>query len=246
MLSTEGKARLAQLAITEADLAARGIRFVFPGCPEWPTTLVDVAEAPVGLFVKGHGDLAELLAGESVAITGSRASTPYGDRVAGGLASGLHEQGCTVVSGLSFGIETAAARSAVAEGAAMVAVLAGGVDVAWPVANAALADWIVAAGGVLVSAALPGQQPTRERFVARGRLAAQLAKAAVLVESANRSGALVVTNTARGLGRPVMAFPGPVSNATSYYPHRLIRAGEATLVTCADDVVAELDRQDAA
>ena len=95
-----------------------------------------------------------------------------------------------------------------------VAVLACGVDRAYPSAHRALIDYI-AEVGLVVSEAAPGCAPTRIRFLARNRLIAALARGTVVVEAAVRSGALNTASWAAGLGRTVMGVPGPVTSAPS-------------------------------
>ena len=116
-----------------------------------------------------------------------------------------------------------------------MAFLAGGADEPYPRANERLLKQ-VAEHGALVSEYPPGEHPTRRRFLARNRLIAAMTQGTVMVEAAARSGARNTVTWASGCGRIVMAVPGPVGSATSYTPHRLIREGEASLVTCADEV----------
>lgn len=221
-----------------------GMRFVVPGDPEWPPALADLAGCepvnqlsgePLGLWLAGSGDLAELVA-SSVAMVGSRASTAYGDTVAADLAAELSEAGRAVVSGGAYGIDAAAHRGCLAGRTPTVAVLAGGLDQAYPPGHRPLFDRI-AEHGVLVSELAPGEHPTRVRFLARNRLIAALAPGTVIVEAAARSGARNTVTWANALGRVVMAVPGPVTSANSVTPHRLIREAEAVLVTRAPDVL---------
>ena len=220
------------------------MRFAVPGDAEWPEWLADlghaepVAEmrgAPVGLWLRGSGSLAEA-SSRSVAVVGSRASTPYGDRIAADLAAGLVEAGWTVVSGGAYGVDAAAHRGALAGGGLTVSVQAGGLDQLYPRGNHELLKRI-AEHGLLVSEVPPGEHPTRRRFLSRNRLIAALTRGTVVVEAAARSGARNTASWAGSCLRPVMAVPGPVSSATSYGPHRLIRDGEATLVASVDDVL---------
>ncbi len=190
---------------------------------------------PLGLWVAGGGDLAESAAC-AVAMVGSRASTAYGDTVAGDLAAELSEAGRAVVSGGAYGIDAAAHRGCLAGRTPTVAVLAGGLDVPYPAGHRPLFDRI-AQRGVLVSELAPGENPTRVRFLARNRLIAALAPGTVLVEAAARSGARNTVTWANAMGRVVMAVPGPVTSATSLTPHRLIRDAEAVLVASAADVL---------
>jgi DNA processing protein len=237
------RAALLDLDAVEAAERRGGMRFVIPGDAEWPVRLADLLHcppvqdmggAPVGLWVRGSVSFADAVA-SSVAVVGSRASTPYGDRVASGLAADLTSVGITVVSGGAYGIDAAAHRGALSEGGPTVAFLAGGVDEPYPRMNAGLLEE-VARHGVLVSEYPPGAHPTRPRFLARNRLIAAASEGTVIVEAAARSGARNTVTWAGGCSRAVMAVPGPIGNSTSFTPHRLIRAGEAVLVTSADEV----------
>lgn len=213
-----------------------GGRVVVAGDPEWPAGLDDLgAEAPVCLWVRGRAGLAAALQ-RSVALVGARACTAYGEHVAGVLAAGVGERGFTVVSGAAFGIDAAAHRAALAVDATTVAVLACGVDRAYPASHAALLRRIGEEGHV-VSEQPPGSAPTRWRFLERNRLIAAMSSATVVVEAAWRSGALSTALRAADLGRPLGAVPGPVTAATSAGCHRLLRELAATCVTDAGEVL---------
>ncbi len=231
----------------ERDLrhaAERGIRFVCPGDDEWPAGLADLDHAeqvvgrggsPLGLWVKGSLDLRETCA-RSVAVVGSRSATTYGAGVASDLAAGLADASVCVISGAAFGIDQAAHRGALAVRGPTVAVLACGVDRAYPSAHRALLDYI-ADTGLVVSELPPGCAPTKIRFLSRNRIIAALSLGTVVVEAAVRSGALNTANWAGRLNRVVMGVPGPVTSAPSQGVHELIRARDAALVTRAADVL---------
>ena len=232
--------RARALDLRPARLLARrhGLRYVIPGDPEWPAGLGDLATCdpvqdmagpPLGLWVAGGLELGSAVGG-SVAMVGSRASSAYGDRMAGDLAAGLAEERVTVLSGGAYGLDAAAHRGALAGDGVTVAVLAGGIDEPYPRSHAGLLAR-VAATGLLVSEHHPGEHPTRRRFLARNRLIAALSAATVIVEGALRSGARNTVSWASACHRPVLAVPGPASSATSLTPHRLIREGEAVLAT---------------
>ncbi len=226
-----------------ADAARQGIRFVVPGDDEWPTRLDDLAHAatvqelggtPLGLWVRGPLRLDEVA--DSVAVVGSRSATTYGEGVARELGAGLARAGLTVVSGAAFGIDQAAHRGALAVDGRSVAVLACGVDRAYPAAHRDLLEHLAAVGAV-VSELPPGCAPLRVRFLARNRIIAAMSRGVVVVEAALRSGALNTASWADAVGRPVMGVPGPVSSAPSQGVHHRIRSGAATLVTGPADVL---------
>ncbi|MFE2055549.1 DNA-processing protein DprA [Streptomyces sp. NPDC059446] len=220
-----------------ADAAAVGGRFVCPGDQEWPSQLDDLGDArPIGLWVRGRSDL-RLWALRSVALVGARACTPYGPHMAATLAGGLAERGWVVVSGAAFGVDGAAHRGALAAGGATMAVLACGVDVAYPRGHAELIGRIVEQGMVMGELP-PSEHPTRSRFVLRNRVIAALTRGTVVVEAEYRSGSLVTARNALRLGRFTMGVPGPATSGLSAGVHELLR-GEGVLVTDAAEI-AEL------
>jgi DNA processing protein len=227
-----------------AEAAARGIRFVTPADDEWPAGLGDLDRveavqrrggAPIGLWLRGPARLDQVCA-RSVAVVGSRSATSYGATVASSLAAELAVEGVAVVSGAAFGIDQAAHRGTLAVSGSTVAVLACGVDRAYPAAHQQLLDY-VADVGLVVSELPPGCAPTKLRFLARNRLMAAMTQGTVVVEAAVRSGALNTANWAAKLGRVLMGVPGPVTSAPSEGVHELIRARDATLVTRGSDVL---------
>jgi DNA processing protein len=246
---------------TLADLARAercGARLVIPEDEEWPAlplhalTVATSAEPddpklqsdrtkapvpPVALWVLGAQRLDEVV-DRSVAVVGSRASTAYGEHVAGELGHQLGERGWTVLSGGAFGVDAAAHRGALAAEAPTVAVLACGVDRPYPSAHGALFHRI-AENGLLVSEWPPGCAPLRHRFLVRNRLIAALTRGTVVVEAAARSGAQATALRARRLGRAVLVVPGPVTSAMSVGCHELLRDTEmgATLVGSAAHVI---------
>ncbi|TDD73222.1 DNA-processing protein DprA [Actinomadura rubrisoli] len=223
-----------RLATTAPDqdlavCAQFGGRLICPGEPEWPTTLDDLGDhRPYALWLRGPGDLRYGCL-RSVAIVGSRAASPYGLRAAAEFASDLADQGWTVISGGALGIDAAAHRGALAAEGSTVAVLANGVDVAYPASNDGLFAEM-ARRSLLVSESPPGTAPHRLRFLVRNRVIAALSRGALIVEAEARSGALNTATWARKLGRVVMAVPGPITSRSSVGCHKLLRE-EGTILT---------------
>ncbi|MEV6109799.1 DNA-processing protein DprA [Streptomyces sp. NPDC051940] len=218
-------------------IAAGGGRFVCPGDREWPTQLDDLGDArPLGLWVRGRPDL-RLWALRSVAVVGARACTEYGAHVAGTLAAGLARRGWIVASGAAYGVDSAAHRGALAAHGATLAVLACGVDRAYPPGNTELIGRI-AEQGLLLAELAPGEHPTRSRFILRNRVIAALTRGTVVVEAALRSGSLSTARQARALGRITMGVPGPVTSGVSDGVHELLRDGAEVVTDAAQ--VAEL------
>jgi DNA processing protein len=198
------------------------------------------AMPPLALWVLGRLALAPAFR-RAAAMVGARAATPYGNHVAGELGYGLAERGWTVVSGGAYGIDAAAHRGALGGGGPTVAVLACGVDRAYPAGNASLFERI-AADGALISEWPPGTVPRRVRFLVRNRVIAALSAGTIVVEAAARSGSRQTARRAAELSRALLAVPGAVTSTMSVGCHQLIRQHGATLVTNAAEIVAELGR----
>ena len=212
-----------------------GARLVVVDDDEYPAQLRTVPAPPPFLFLRGELRSEDALA---VAVVGSRHATPYGIRVTERLAEDLAARGVTVVSGFARGIDTAAHHGALRGGGRTVAVLGSGVDVIYPPENRRLVDRVMKAG-VLVSQFPMGTPPLQHHFPIRNRSIAGMSLGTVVVEAAERSGALITAGHAGELGREVFAVPGDINSAESRGTHRLIQDG-AKLVQGWADVIAEL------
>lgn len=236
-------ARLADLDLDAAVRAVErlGVRVLAPGDDDWPATVDDLAVPPICLYALGSAESVSDLVAGSVAVVGSRAATEYGREQATSLAAGLARRAVSVVSGMAYGIDAAAHRGALAEGASTVAVLACGLDRVYPAGHERLhAD--IREHGVVLSEVPLGSAPYRARFLARNRLIAALTVGTVVVEASLRSGSLNTAKHARELHRHVAAVPGPVTSMASAGCHDLIRTKGATLVTDAPEVLDLMGR----
>jgi DNA protecting protein DprA len=225
--------RATNLAEIRDSLEKTGSIFLTPHSPDWPVALNDLNAIPIGLVVKGD---VSALTDKSLAIVGTRNPTPYGVRIAGDFAAGFVDREWSIVSGGAYGIDSAAHKGALIAEGRTIAVLAAGIDVAYPAGNARLFAEI-AENGVLVSEVLPGSHAIPSRFLTRNRIIAALAQATLVVEAAFRSGSLRTARDAAELMRPVMAIPGPISAPTSEGCHRLIGERAAEIVTSVTDAV---------
>jgi DNA processing protein len=219
----------------ELRLAERnGVRLVPFTAAAFPAALAELPDAPVILYQRGEMPEAVL----RLAVVGSRSPTPYGQKVARGLASHMAARGIDVVSGGARGIDTSAHEAAVAEEGRTVAVLGSGLLRPYPDENAALFEKI-AARGALVSEFPLERRPRSENFPRRNRLISGLSAAVIVVEAAERSGSLITAGLALEQGREVMAIPGRVDSHKSAGCNRLIQQG-AKLVQNIGDILDEL------
>lgn len=216
-------------------LQKAGIKYIISDENTYPEQLKNIFDPPPGLFMRGN-----MIPGDNVAVAmvGSRKPTPYGIAVAEKLAAEMGRAGITVVSGLARGIDTAAHRGALKVGGRTVAVLGCGVDVVYPRENKRIQEQIVDAGAV-VSEFPPGARPEAWHFPVRNRIISGLSRCVVVVEAAEKSGALITTDFALEQGRDVLAVPGNISNPLSRGPNRLIKQG-ARLVEGPQDILDEM------
>jgi DNA processing protein len=203
----------------------------------YPRALLDIADPPLLLYVKGDP---ALLQRPAIALVGARSATAQGEANAAAFAQSLAEAGLVIVSGLALGVDAAAHRGALAAGAGggTVAVIGTGIDRIYPARNAALAREI-AASGAIVSEFPLGTPPLPHNFPRRNRIIAGLVEGVLVVEAALNSGSLITARLATESGREVFAIPGSIHSPLARGCHRLIRDG-AKLVETAEDVIEEL------
>ena len=202
--------------------------------PAYPAFLAAIYDPPPALWLRGSAE-PELLSRPAVAIVGARACSSYGRSVARSLGRDIAAAGVVVISGMARGIDGEAHRGVLDAGGATVAVLGCGIDRNYPAAHAELAGRI-AETGLIVSEYEPGVEPAPWRFPARNRIISGLARAVVVVEARERSGALITVDFALEQGREVLAVPGEITSALSAGSNALLRLGAAPALR-SDDVL---------
>ncbi len=202
--------------------------------PGYPALLAAIYDPPSALWLRGAA-APELLSRPAVALVGARACSSYGRSVARSLAREIAAAGVVVVSGMARGIDGEAHRGALDAGGSTVAVLGCGIDRNYPAVHAELAERICERG-LVVSEYEAGVEPAPWRFPARNRIISGLARAVVVVEARERSGALITVDFALEQGREVLAVPGEITSALSAGSNALLRLGAAPALHV-DDVL---------
>lgn len=201
--------------------------------PQYPRRLRQCNDAPVVLYCKGNVALnSERLA----AVIGTRNITANGRSIVEELVRLLASHGVSVVSGLAYGVDIAAHRAALEYGTATVAVVAHGLDRIYPSVHRSVADQMLEKGG-LVTEFPSGTRPDRDNFPARNRIVAGMTDATIVIESAERGGALITALFANDYNRDVFAFPGRPSDEFSRGCNMLIRTNRAMLVDCGRQII---------
>ncbi len=214
-----------------------GLRIVCWEDADYPQALRHITDPPICLYIRGRIEPADCVA---VAIVGTRRCSHYGREQAIRFGEMLGGAGFTVVSGLARGIDSCAHRGALQSGGRTIAVLGNGLASIYPPEHESLATQ-VAAAGALVSEVPVDAQPTPDSFPRRNRIIAGLSLGVIVIEAGQRSGALITARLASDYNREVFALPGRVDRPDlTAGVHRLIRDGQAKLITRLEDVLDEL------
>ena len=203
-----------------------GIKPLFYLDSDYPRRLLQCDDSPMMLYFKGNTNLN---ACRVVAVVGTRNITDYGKENCIQLVNDLVDDHVLIVSGLAYGADTTAHRTAVKTGIPTVGVLGNGFQQIYPAANKKLASEMLANGGLLTEC-MSGTLPDRENFPRRNRIIAGMADAVIVVESALKGGSLITADLANSYNRDVFAFPGRIKDIYSQGCNYLIRTNRAHLM----------------
>lgn len=209
------------------------VRVLPYNAPEYPIRLKQILDSPLVLFVKGQTALNPI---RTCGIVGTRKNTADGAQVARNIVSGLKPHGCHIISGLAFGIDIIAHKTAVEEHIPTVAVVAHGLDMVYPLRHKTVADKMLEAGGAIVSELFSGTPLHPDLFPRRNRIVAGMSDAVVVVESMIRGGSMITAQIAHSYDRDVFAVPGKPGDRMSEGCNFLIKTLKAGLCENAADI----------
>ena len=216
--------------------AEHGVRVICRADEDYPPGLKQIPDAPIVLYVKGELRPTDAVA---IAVVGSRRCTIYGSEQARRFGELLAGAGFTVVSGLARGIDAFGHHGAIEAGGRSLAVMGRGLTEIYPPENWALAEKLLEKGAWLSE--LPMQAVVgAENFPGRNRIIAGMTLGTLVIEAAQRSGALITARLANEYNRETFAVPGRVQDPMSQGTNALIRDGAAKLTTCLEDILDEL------
>jgi len=202
----------------------------------YPIRLKQCADGPLMLYKKGE---ANLNAERMIAIVGTRRVTSYGKQMCKQLVEQLKQYNVTIVSGLAYGVDFHAHKNACENDITNIATLGHGLDRIYPAANKPLAQKIQQ-NGCLLSEFLSGTNPDRENFPKRNRIVAGMCDATIVVETAQKGGAVITAYIAQSYNRDVFAIPGKVGDTVSEGCNNLIKKNIAGLIESAEDLSYQL------
>lgn len=203
----------------------------------YPKRLLQIYDAPLILWVKGS---LEVLDSPGLAIVGTRNPTPYGHKMTSLLTTEAVKKGLTVYSGLAYGVDTIAHRTAIEKGGRTVAVLGSGIDWIYPASNKKLAERIVQDGGAIITEYLPGTKPDAGNFPIRNRIVSGLSLGVLVVETSEKGGSRITANIALDQGREVFVVPHALDNPHGTGCNELIKKGYGKLVQDFEDIAEEI------
>ena len=189
---------------------------------EYPEKLKNIYGKPRVLYAKGN---VELLKEKSVAIVGSRECSKYGMKISEKLSYNLAKENICIISGLAKGIDRYAHIGALKAGGKTIAVLGNGLDTIYPYENKDLYELILKNNGLIITEYIIGTKPDRMNFPARNRIISALADGIVVVEAAEKSGALITTEFGIEQGKEIFAVPGNIDSSKSVGTNQLIKDG---------------------
>lgn len=222
-----------------AFMDKNGIEALYYEQPDYPRRLLHCPDHPIILYKKGQFDVNNQ---KVLSIVGTRRATHYGKTVTNKIISELADHKLLIVSGLAFGIDAEAHKSALSNELETVGVVAHGLDQMYPKEHIGLATKMCSRGGFLTE--FPsGTFPLRENFPRRNRIVAGLADATLVVESQKRGGALITADFAHGYNRDVLAVPGKVGDVCSEGCNTLIYKNLASIVCTADQLISAMGWQ---
>ena len=202
---------------------------------EYPASLKYISDPPYVLYVKGTLKAED---GISIGVVGCRNPTGYGRVCTEKFTLDLIKRGFAVISGLARGVDTVCHKAAVGVKARNIAVLGSGLGKLYPPENKALAEGISECGAVVSEFSML-TEPDKFNFPRRNRIISGMSLGTLVIEAAEKSGALITARYALEQNREVFAVPGNITSEESKGPNGLIRQG-AKLVMSVEDILEEL------
>lgn len=199
---------------------------------QFPSRLKQIPDAPLILYQKGNTNFENT---KCVAIVGTRQASDYGKSFVEKLIEQLIPHQPLIISGLAYGIDITAHKASVKHNLQTLGVLGSGIDIIYPAAHKETARKMCDTGG-LISEQPFGTKPDAYNFPARNRIIAGLSDLIIVVEAANKGGALITAEIANSYNKEVMAVPGSVFSPQSVGCHQLIKQNKAHLLSDVKDI----------
>ncbi len=221
----------------QQKLLEENIKPITIGEDHYPDKLRDIYDPPYVIYIKGSLNLEKPL----ISIVGSRKASPYGKWAAYQFAKELSQWGIGVVSGLALGIDTASHKGALENNGYTIGVLGCGIDKCYPTTNTAIMNKMIDSGCIMGEYS-PGTPPLKHHFPARNRIISGISDGIIIVEAAEKSGALITVDFALEQGKEIYALPGNINQQQSRGTNLLIKDG-AKILLGIEDILEDLEKK---
>jgi DNA processing protein len=208
------------------------VEILFYTDKKYPSRLKSIEDSPSLLYFKGNANLNAL---KTVGIVGTRQATSYGKEMVEKLVEDLTPHSPFIISGLAYGIDIQAHKQSLKQGLQTLGILGSGIDVIYPAAHKETAKKMLENGGLLTENPF-GTKPDAHNFPARNRIIAGMCDALIVVEAAEKGGALITAEIANSYNKDVFAFPGSIGQTYSDGCNKLIKTNKANLLTSVKDI----------
>jgi DNA processing protein len=142
----------------------------------------------------------------------------------------LAEQNVTIISGLAFGVDAIAHKTALKNDLPTIGILAHGLDLIYPYEHAGLAKDMIKHSGGLLTEFRSKTKPDKHNFPTRNRIVAGMSDATVVIETGIKGGSMITAELANGYNKDVFALPGKVTDTKSAGCNHLIKNNKAMLL----------------
>lgn len=221
-------------------LTKYNIQPLYIGHNDYPKRLLNCYDPPTIIYYKGNTGLN---AARMVSIVGTRMNTDYGKQMTEQIIRDLAAANVTVVSGLAFGIDAIAHRTALRYQLPTIGVVGHGLDTVYPPQHNSLAKEMIRQGG-LISEFMSNTKPDKHNFPTRNRIVAGMSDATIVIETSTKGGSMISAELANGYSRDVFAVPGRTTDTMSAGTNFLIRSNKAILLTKASEIIELLGWDD--
>ena len=224
------------MQIWAEKLSRHRIRVTTSQDENFPVRLQGIPDPPEILFYQGN---LSALNRNTVAVVGSRNASRKGMEATLHITDELSRNGVGIVSGLAYGIDTAAHQGCLRGSSPTIAVMGCGLDMDYPAENAGLKQEILRKDGLILSEYVPGEKPLGWHFPWRNRIISALGDCLTVMEARIRSGSMTSVHHALDQGKDVFVYPGEPGSPRSEGNHQLLREG-AIYFTCAEDLLEDM------
>lgn len=203
---------------------------------KYPRRFLNCYDPPTIVYYKGS---ANLNSSKMLAIVGTRINTDYGKQVTEQLVKDLSALDVVIVSGLAFGIDAIAHKTALQYGMATVGVVGHGLDTIYPSQHTSLAKEMILQGGLLTEF-MSKTKPDKHHFPIRNRVVAGITDATIVIETSIKGGSMITAEMANSYNRDVFAIPGKITDSKSAGCNYLVKSNKAILLTDANQLIETL------